>query len=372
MAIKAPSRSASIEPIEIQEEMERSFLDYSMSVITQRALPDVRDGLKPVHRRILWGMYDLGARPDRSHMKCARVTGDVMGKYHPHGEGAIYDALVRMAQDFSLRHPLSTATATSARPTSARPRRATPSAGCRPLAMRMLDGIDEDTVDFIDNYSGEFKEPDVLPSRFPNLLVNGSQGIAVGMATNIPPHNLGEVIDATVHLIDHPEATPDDLMQFVKGPDFPTGAQIMGRAGDHRRLPHRPRLDPAAGRRRDRGGRPQRPDRRHRDAVPDVDLRRRPPKIKELVETRQIEGIADVNDESASGKTRLVIKLKKDAPALVILNNLYKHTPLQTNFAVNTVALVDGVPRTLNLARGAACTTSTTRSRSSPAGPSSA
>src|SRR5882757_4519121 len=220
-----------VEPIEIQVEMERSFLDYSMSVITARALPDVRDGLKPVHRRILYGMDQLGARPDRSHMKCARVTGEVMGKYHPHGDGSIYDALVRMAQDFSLRHPLIDGHGNFGSPDFG------PAASryteCRlsQLAMRMLDGIDEDTVDYIDNYSGEFKVPVVLPSRFPNLLVNGSQAIAVGMATNIPPHNLGEIIDATAHLIDHPDATPDDLMQFVKGPDFPTGAQIMGRQG---------------------------------------------------------------------------------------------------------------------------------------------
>ena len=228
-----PTQTAfgAIEPIEIQEEMERSFLDYAMSVIVQRALPDVRDGLKPVHRRILWGMYDLGARPDRPHMKCARVTGEVMGKYHPHGDDAIYDALVRMAQDLSLRHPLVHAHGNFGSPDYRRPPPATPSAGSPRWPCTMLDGIDENTVDFVDNYAGEFQQPDVLPSRFPNLLVNGSQGIAVGMATNIPPHNLGEVIDATMHLIDNPEATSDDLMQFVKGPDFPTGGLIMGRAG---------------------------------------------------------------------------------------------------------------------------------------------
>jgi len=336
------------EPIEIQEEMERSFLDYSMSVITQRALPDVRDGLKPVHRRILWGMYDIGARPDRSYMKCARVTGDVMGKYHPHGDGAIYDALVRMAQDFSLRHPLVDGHGNFGSPDFG------PAAAryteCRlaTLAMRMIDGIDENTVDFEPNYSGEFTQPSVLPSRFPNLLVNGSQGIAVGMATNIPPHNLAEVIDATAHLIDKPAATVDDLMQFVKGPDFPTGAQIMGRQGiidAYRTGRGSIRLRAVAeieeGKRNDEIIVTEMPYQTSISATA--------AKIKELVETRQIEGIADVNDESANGKTRLAIKLKKDAPALVILNNLYKHTPLQTNFAVNTVALVDGVPRTLNL-----------------------
>src|ERR687897_3522795 len=220
-----------VEPIEIQEEMENSFLAYAMSVITARAVPEVREELKPVHRRILWGMYDTGARPNRSPMKCARVTGDVMGRYHPHGDGSIYDALVRMAQDFSLRHPLVDGHGNFGSPDFG------PAASryteCRlaPLAMVLLQDIDEETVDFADNYSGEFSEPLVLPARFPHLLVNGSQGIAVGMATNIPPHNLGEVIDATAHLIDHPDATPDDLMQYVQGPDFPTGALIMGRAG---------------------------------------------------------------------------------------------------------------------------------------------
>ena len=208
------STSGFIQPIEIQEEMEQSFLDYAMSVIVSRALPDARDGLKPVHRRILWGMYDLGARPDRPTMKCARVTGEVMGKYHPHGDQAIYDALVRMGQDFSLRHPVvhpkgnfgysPDDAAAAARYTECR---------LDPIALDLLAGIDEDTVDFTENYSGEFTEPVVLPARFPNLLVNGSQGIAVGMATNIPTHNLGEVIDATVHLIDNPEATSDDLMK---------------------------------------------------------------------------------------------------------------------------------------------------------------
>jgi DNA gyrase subunit A len=339
-----------IEPIEIQEEMENSFLDYAMSVITARALPDVRDGLKPVHRRILWGMLDIGARPDRSYMKCARVTGDVMGRYHPHSDTAIYDALVRMAQDFSLRHPLVDPHGNFGSPDFG------PAASryteCRlaQLAMVMLRDIDEDTVDFVDNYSGEFQEPTVLPARFPNLLVNGSQGIAVGMATNIAPHNLGEAIDATVHLIDNPESTPDDLMAFVKGPDFPTGGLIMGRSGimdayrtgkGSIKLRARTEIVEGEGRQRDRIVVTEMP---YQTSIAATAL-----KIKDLVESRTVEGIADVNDESAGGNTRLVIELKKDAPALVILNNLYKHTPLQTNFAVNTVALVDGVPRTLNL-----------------------
>jgi DNA gyrase subunit A len=340
----------SIEPIEIQEEMERSFLDYAMSVIVARALPDARDGLKPVHRRILWGMDQLGARPDRAWMKCARVTGEVMGKYHPHGDSAIYDALVRMAQDFSLRHPLVAGHGNFGSPDFG------PAAAryteCRlaPLALQMLDGIDEGTVDFVDNYSGEFEEPEVLPARFPNLLVNGSQGIAVGMATNIPPHNLGEIVDATIHLIDNPDATPDDLMRFVKGPDFPTGAMIMGRQGiidayrtgkGSIRMRAKADIEEGSGRQRDRIVVTEMPYQVGVNAVS--------AKIKELVETRQIEGVADVNDETAGTTTRLVIELKRDAPALIILNNLYKHTPLQTNFAVNMVALVDGVPRTLNL-----------------------
>jgi DNA gyrase subunit A len=342
---------AVIEPIEIQDEMERSFLDYAMSVITARALPDARDGLKPVHRRILWGMDDLGARPTRSHMKCARVTGHVMGNFHPHGNSAIYDALVRMVQDFSLRHPLIDGHGNFGSPDFGPAAERYTECRLAPLAMRLLDGIDEETVDFVDNYSGEFTEPSVLPARFPNLLVNGSQGIAVGMATNIPPHNLGEVIDATVHLLEQPDATPDDLMQFVKGPDFPTGALIMGRQGildAYRTGKGSIRLRAVAEIEETTSGRTG--DRIVVTEMPyQTSISATAARIKELVETRAIDGIADVNDESAKGKTRLVIRLKKDAPGLVVLNNLYKHTQLQSNFAVNTVALVDGVPRTLNL-----------------------
>ncbi len=336
------------EPIELQEEMERSFLDYSMSVIVSRALPDARDGLKPVHRRILWGMHDLGARPDRPTIKCARVTGDVMGKYHPHGDGAIYDALVRMGQAFSLRHPLIHPKGNFGTPDD--PPAASRYTECRlaEIALAMLDGIDEDTVDFADNYSGEFQEPALLPARFPNLLVNGSQGIAVGMATNIPPHNLGEVIDATIHLIDHPDATPDDLTAFIKGPDFPTGALMMGRQGildAYRTGRGSIRLRAVAeieeGKRNDMIVVSELPY----QVSPSTVLS----KIKELVDQGELTGIADINNASAGEEIRLEIKLKKDAPALVILNNLYKRTPLQTSFAVNTVALIDGVPRTLNL-----------------------
>ncbi len=346
--ITAAAAVGTIEPIEIQEEMERSFLDYAMSVIVSRALPDARDGLKPVHRRILWGMYDLRALPDRPTMKCARVTGEVMGKYHPHGDSAIYDALVRMGQSFSLRHPLihpkGNFGSLDEPPAAAR------YTECRlaPMALDMLADIDENTVDFVDNYSGEFQEPMVLPSRFPNLLVNGSQGIAVGMATNIPPHNLAEIIDAVNHLLANPEATPDDLMEFVKGPDFPTGALIMGRQGimDAYRtgrgsIKLRGKAEIEEGARSDF------------IVITELPYQVSPNqfivKVKELVDNRELDGIAELNDESAKGQMRLVLRLKRDAPALVILNNLYKRTPLQTNFSVNTVALVDGIPRTLNL-----------------------
>jgi DNA gyrase subunit A len=338
-----------IEPIDIQEEMERSFLEYAMSVIMARALPDVRDGLKPVHRRLLYGMHDMGARPDRPHLKCARVTGDVMGKYHPHGDAALYDALVRMAQPFSLRHPLVDGHGNFGSlddgPAAAR------YTECRlsNIATRLLDGIDQDTVDFEDNYSGEYQVPRVLPARFPNLLVNGSQGIAVAMATNIPPHNLREVIDATIYLIDHPESTPDDLMQYVKGPDFPTGGYILGRQGimDAYRtgrgsVKMRAKAEIVETR---RGGTSIVVTELPYQVSPRAVLTR----IKELVDARELDGIRDANDASAKGLTRIEIELKRDANANVVLNNLYKHTPLQTSFGVNMVALVDGVPRTLNL-----------------------
>ncbi len=335
--------------IEIQEEMERSFLDYAMSVIVSRALPDVRDGLKPVHRRILYGMDELNARPDRPHLKSARITGDVMGKYHPHGDSAIYDALVRMAQVHSLRVPLidghgnfgsPDAQAAAARYTESR---------LAPIAMHMLAGLNEDTVDFSDNYSGEFQEPTVLPARFPNLLVNGSQGIAVGMATNIPPHNLGEVIDAVAHLLDRPEATVDELMSFVKGPDFPTGALILGRAGimdAYRTGKGSIRMRAVAEIEEGKGGKTQ-------IVVTELPYQSSPSsilnRIGELVDAGELAGISNANDESAKGKTRIVIDLKRDANSNVVLNNLFKQTALQSTFSVNFVALVDGVPRTLNL-----------------------
>ncbi len=337
-----------IEPIEIQAEMEQSFLEYAMSVIISRALPDARDGLKPVHRRILWSMYDSGHRPDRSHVKCATVVGDVIGKYHPHGDQAIYDSLVRMGQSFSLRNPLIDPHGNFGSPDV--PPAAYRYTECRltDLAMRLLSDIDEDTVDFRDNFDAKHREPVVLPARFPNLLVNGSQGIAVGMATNIPPHNLAEVIDAVVHLIDHDDATPDDLMEFVKGPDFPTGAQILGRVGIRDAY------------RTGRGSVRMRAvaeivEGRTSDSIVvtevpyQVSVEQIARKAAELVERGELQGIREIRNESAKGKLRLVFELKRDATALVVLNNLFKYTPMQTTFSVNMVALVDDVPRTLNL-----------------------
>jgi DNA gyrase subunit A len=344
-----PPERQEVEPIELQDEMERSFLEYAMSVIMQRALPDARDGLKPVQRRILYGMHDLGVRPDRPRMKCARVTGDVMGKFHPHGQSAIYDALVRMAQPFSLRHPLIDFHGNYGSPDySAAAERYTE---CRlgTLANHMLAGIDEDTVDFSPNYTNEFEEPTVLPARFPNLLVNGSQGIAVGMATNIPPHNLGEVIAATIHLIDHPEATPDDLMQFVKGPDFPTGGLILGRAG----IIEAYRTGRGSIRMRARAEIEETKSGGVQIVVTELPYQASAAaleqKVAELVNARELDGIRDIQNLSAGTDTRIVFPLKRDANANVVLNNLYKQTGLQTSFGVNMVALVDGVPRTLNL-----------------------
>ena len=343
-----PLEFQNVEPIELQTEMEQSYLIYALSTITARALPDVRDGLKPVHRRILWDMFDQGFRPDRTMVKCARITGHVMGQYHPHGNQAIYDALVRMAQPFSLRHPLIDFHGNYGSPEFEAAAERYTESRLSQLAMQMLAGIDEDTVDFVDNYSGDFTEPSVLPSRFPNLLVNGSQGIAVAMATNIPPHNLAEIIDATLHLIDHPEASADDLMQFVKGPDFPTGAYILGRAGimDAYRtgrgsIRMRAKAEIVEG---------KTSTEIHVTELPyQVSVSSVASKVADLVDSRQIEGIRDIKNLSSGEDTKLVIYLKRDANASVVLNNLFKHTPLQTNFGVNMVALCDGVPRTLNL-----------------------
>jgi DNA gyrase subunit A len=341
----------SVELVEIQEEMERSFLDYAMSVITARALPDARDGLKPVHRRILYGMYDLGLRPDRKHQKSAQAVGEVMGKYHPHGDTAIYDALARMAQEFSLRYPLIDGHGNFGSPDpNDRPaaQRYT-EARLGPLAMEVIGEIDEDTVSFSATYDGQREEPDVLPARFPNLLVNGVGGIAVGMATNIPPHNLREVIDAAVYVLDHPDARTSDLMKIVKGPDFPTGALILGKQGikdayttGRGSIKMRAVAEIEEGRRGEQ-----------RIVVTNVPYQTSVEvigqKIAELVNDRKIEGIRDVRNESAGVTNRLVVDLRRDANANVVLNQLYKHTPMQTSFAVHMLALVEGVPRLLSL-----------------------
>jgi DNA gyrase subunit A len=338
-----------IQPIALHDEMESSFLEYAMSVIMSRALPDVRDGLKPVHRRIIWDMEEQGFRPDRGHVKCARVSGDTMARFHPHGDGAIYDALVRMAQPFSLRHPLIDFHGNYGSPDFGPAASRYTECRLHPLAMQLLADIDEDTVDMIPNYDGTTEEPVVLPARFPNLLVNGSQGIAVGMATNIPPHNLGEVIDAVLHLIDNPEATPDDLMQFVKGPDFPTGASILGRAGiidAYRTGRGSVKMRATASIEEGKNGRleilvTEIPYQTSCSAIAS--------RIQELVDSGNLDGIADVNDASSGGKTNLIITLKRDANPNVVKNNLFKLTQLQSTFSINMVALVDGVPRQINL-----------------------
>ena len=340
----------SIEPIEIQQEMERSFLDYSMSVITMRALPDARDGLAPVHRRILYTMLEEGLRPDRPHVKSAEVVGQVIARYHPHSLEAIYDALVRMAQNFSLRYPLVEGHGNFGSPDDPAAAHRYTEARLAALALEMLAGIEEDTVDFRENYSGSRKEPTVLPARFPNLLVNGREGIAVGMATKIPTHNLGEIIDATIHVLDNPRATPDDLMKFVKGPDFPTGGIILGTSGikeayktGRGSIRLRARAEVDEGR---RGPEIVVTEIPYQTSIGSIAGR-----IAELVNNKQVDGIRNINDGSAKGQTRLVIELKPNANPNVVLNNLWKHTPLQTTFPVNMVALVDGVPRTLNLAQ---------------------
>ena len=337
--------------IEITTEMEQSFIDYSMSVIVSRALPDVRDGLKPVQRRIIYSMFENNIGPGTAHRKCSKVVGDVMANYHPHGDQAIYDALVRMGQDFSMRHLLIDPQGNFG--TIDDPPGAARYTECRltKLSTHLLDGIREDTVDLIDNYSGEMQQPSVLPARFPNLLVNGSQGIAVGMATNIPPHNLNEVIDACLHVIDNPDASVEELMEFVKGPDFPTGGYLVGTAGI------RDALRTGRGPVKIRGVCDVQEIRKGRTAIIateipyQVSMERIIAKIKELVDAHRLDGIAEVRNESSDrAGTRLVIELKNTAVPQVVLNQLYKNTPLQESFGYNVVALVDGVPRTLDLA----------------------
>jgi DNA gyrase subunit A len=343
-----------VEPIGIEVEMQRSYLDYAMSVIVGRALPDVRDGLKPVHRRVLYAMYDSGFRPDRGYFKCARVVGEVMGNYHPHGDSSIYDALVRLAQPWSMRYPLVDGNGNFGSPGNDPPA-AQRYTECRlqNLAMEMLREIDQDTVDFVPNYDGRSQEPLVLPSRFPNLLVNGSGGIAVGMATNIPPHNLREVCAGVQWALMNPtasdEETLDALMERIPGPDFPTGALIVGKSGieeAHRTGRGSVRMRAVVEVEENKG--------RTQLVITELPYQVNPDalaeKIAEHVKEGRVNGIADVRDESsARSGQRLVVVLKRDAVAKVVLNNLYKHTQLQDTFGVNMLAIVDGVPRTLRL-----------------------
>ncbi|MCG6494667.1 DNA gyrase subunit A [Kitasatospora sp. A2-31] len=343
-----------VEPIELETEMQRSYLDYAMSVIVSRALPEVRDGLKPVHRRVLYAMYDGGYRPEKGYYKCARVVGDVMGNYHPHGDTSIYDTVVRLAQPWSLRMPLVDGNGNFGSPGND-PAAAMRYTECKmmPLAMEMMRDIDEETVDFAPNYDGRSQEPTVLPARIPNLLINGATGIAVGMATNIPPHNLREVASGALWALEHPDAPNEELLEAlierIKGPDFPTGALIVGRRG----------IEEAY--RTGRGSITMRAvveveeiQGRQCLVITELPYQVNPDnlalKIADLVKDGRIAGIADVRDESSSRTgQRLVIVLKRDAVAKVVLNNLYKHTDLQTNFGANMLALVDGVPRTLSL-----------------------
>ncbi|RLV48080.1 DNA gyrase subunit A [Nocardioides mangrovicus] len=344
-----------IEPIELQTSMQRSYIDYAMAVIVGRALPDVRDGLKPVHRRVLYAMYDGGYRPDRGHSKCSRVVGDVMGQYHPHGDSAIYDTLVRLAQPWVMRYPLIHGQGNFGSPGND-PAAAMRYTECRmaPLAMEMVRDIEKDTVDFGPNYDGRSQEPAILPARFPNLLVNGSAGIAVGMATNIPPHNLREVASGAIWALEHPDAEreelQDALIERIKGPDFPNAALIVGRQGIEQTY------------RTGRGSITQRAvievdeDSKGRTTlvITELPYMVNPDnlalKIAELADTGRVQGIADVRDDTSSRTgQRLVVVLKRDAVARVVLNNLLKHTELQTNFSANMLALVDGVPRTLTI-----------------------
>ena len=335
---------------EIHDEMKNSYIDYAMSVIVGRALPDVRDGMKPVHRRILYGMSQLGVTPDKPYKKSARIVGEVMGKYHPHGDSSIYDAMVRMAQDFSTRYMLVDGHgnfgsvdgdgAAAMRYTEAR---------MSAFSLQMIRDIEKDTVDFMPNFDEEEQEPVVLPSRYPNLLVNGSNGIAVGMATSIPPHNLGETIDAACYMIDHEDCTVDDLIKIVKGPDFPTGAIIMGKKDieeAYRTGQGKVTVRAKTEIEEIKGGRMQ-------IVVTEIPFQvnkaRLIEKIAQLVKEKRIDGISDIRDESNREGMRIVIVLKRDANPQITLNKLFKHTQMQDSFSMIMLALVDGVPRILSL-----------------------
>ena len=338
-------------PITLEEEVQRSYLDYAMSVIVGRAIPDARDGLKPVHRRILYAMHELGLGPSSAYRKCAKVVGEVLGKYHPHGDSSVYDALVRMAQDFSMRMPLVDGQGNfgSVEGDAAAAYRYTESRLTR-IAEELLRDIDKETVDFSPNFDGSEFEPDVLPARFPNLLVNGSGGIAVGMATNLPPHNLGETIDATLYLIDHPDAEIVDLLQFVKGPDFPTAGMIVGTDGIRQAyLTGRGTITMRARATVEQIGKTD----RERIVVTEIPFQvnsaRLLEKIAEHVKEKRIEGISDIRNESSREGMRIVVELKRDSVAQVVLNKLYKLTQMQENFSYNALAIVGGQPKTLDL-----------------------
>ena len=344
--------AGNIQPVRIEDEMRTSYLSYAMSVIVSRALPDVRDGLKPVQRRILYAMHELGLRPTTPYKKCARIVGEVLGKYHPHGDSPVYEALVRMAQDFSLRYPLVDGQGNfgsidndppaAMRYTEAR---------LAPIAQELLGDIDQDTVDFATNFDGSLEEPKVLPGLLPNMLVNGASGIAVGMATNIPPHNLGEICDAVCYLIDHPDAVVEDLMKRVPGPDFPTGAIVQGRSGivDAYTTGHGRAVMQARATFEERGGG------REQIVITELPFQVNKAslveKIADLVRDKRLQGISDVRDESDRHGLRVVVELKREAQADIVLNSLYRYTPLRSTFNVIMLALVDGQPQVLGLKR---------------------
>ena len=339
-------------PIDLEHEMKKSFISYAMAVIINRALPDVRDGLKPVHRRILYAMNELGMTPDKPFRKSARIVGDVLGKYHPHGDSSVYDAMVRLAQDFNIRYPLVEGQgnfgsvdgdgAAAMRYTEARMSK---------LTLHLIGEIDKDTVDFYPNFDETLLQPTVMPSRYPNLLVNGSNGIAVGMATNIPPHNLREVVDGCIHMIDHPDCTTEDLMQFIKGPDFPTGGIILGQSGI-RAAYHTGRGRILVRAKTEIESMSQNRSRIVVTEIPYmVNKAKLVEKIAELVHEKRLDGISDIRDESDRNGMRVVIELKRDANPQVVLNRLFAQTQLQTTFAINMLALVENQrqPKILSL-----------------------
>ncbi len=349
-----PHNPGKLVDVDIKDEMRRSFIDYAMSVIVSRALPDARDGLKPVHRRILFAMNELGLSPDKPYKKCARIVGEVLGKYHPHGDTAVYQALVRLAQSFSTRYPLINGHGNFGSLDDGPAAMRYTEAKLTNLSMEILSDIDSETVDFVDNFDGSLKEPVILPSRIPTLLLNGASGIAVGMATNIPPHNLGEVLDGTIALIDNPEITTEGLMQHIKGPDFPSGGQILGISGI------KEAFETGRGSITLRGTATieEVPSSSGRGMVTGIVITELPylvgpemviNKIAELVKNEKLTGIADLNDESGRDGLRVVVKLKRDARPDVVLNNLYKHTQIQETFSTNTLALIGKQPKTLSL-----------------------